>query len=84
MRNEDIKWKVQTIVNLIDGWLEDISNEEEPECDLSDAGVDVRYAYQAGAYKARAEINARKLERTRDWLLNEFEKIGVQSRVKRI
>lgn len=84
MTKDQVRWRVQTIVNIIDEWLEDIANEEEPKCDLTPAGVDVDMAYKAGAYKARAEYNARRLDRIKGMLLNEFGEMGVQSRLKKV
>jgi hypothetical protein len=81
MTNAEIKVRRNHLLWLLDGWLKDISNEGEPVCDLPFSGDAVNYAYQAGAYKARAEINARRLQTIRDLIAKEFD---VQSRVKRI
>lgn len=81
MTNVEIRARRNQLLWLLDGWLKDISNETEPQCDLPGTDVDVRYAYQAGAYKARAEINAKRLKSIRDLIAKEFD---VQSRVKKV
>lgn len=83
MKNADIKYKVETLITLLDVWLESIDNETPPVCALEVSSLsadDIKYACESGAYKARAEMNADKLRRVRELLLNEFENVGVQSR----
>ncbi len=85
MRNADIKFKVESLVTLLDDWLQSIDNETNPEDDFkTDSTInsypEMQYPYQAGVWKARAGINAQKLFRIRMWLLNEFREVGLQSR----
>lgn len=89
MRNADLKFKVQTIVDILDDWLDAIHNETDPAEDFKTdptlKGVpDMQYPYQAGVWKARAGMNADKLERLQSWLLNEFKTLDVQSRLPKV
>lgn len=82
MRNDDIKWKVQQVVDLIDDWLEYIEGEEDPEAIFKREYPQFEgpsYPWQAGTWKARADMNADKLRRINAYLINEFKNIGVQS-----
>ena len=88
MRNADIKYKVESIINILDEWMERIDNETDPEDDFKqDETVskmpEMLYPYQAGVWKARAGMNADKLRRAKFWLLNEFKDVGVQPRVSK-
>lgn len=83
MRNADIKYKVEGMLHLLDEWLEYIENETDPVDDFKSTLLkddpSMLYPYEAGVWKARAGMNADKLKRAHDWLLNEFREIGVQS-----
>lgn len=89
MRNADIKYKVESALQLLEEWMELVEAETDPAEDFKTDGVfgaessdDMLYPYQAGVWKARAGMNADKLKRLHGWLLNEFREIGVQSRKK--
>jgi hypothetical protein len=88
MRNDVVKSKVEDIIGYIDGWLESIDNDTPPVCDMKTDNEShnrqMQTAYEAGAYKARAQMNADKLRRVKSHLLNEFKEIGVQSRTQMI
>jgi len=89
MRNVEVKYKVDSIINILDEWLETIDNETNPEDDFKqDESVnkmpEMQYPYQTGVWKARAGLNAEKIRRAKFWLLNEFREIGVQSRPPKV
>ena len=74
MTNAEIKVRRDVLLWMLDNWLKDIDNEKEPVCDLPfNDNQAVDHAYKAGAYKARAEINARRLRQIRDRIAAEFD-----------
>jgi hypothetical protein len=85
MRKDEIKYRVESIIQNLDWWLESIDNETNPSDDWKDDDVvnkcpEMQYPYEAGVWRSRAGLNADKLRRVKALLLNEFKEIGVQSR----
>jgi len=88
MRNADLKFKIEALMFILDNWIDCIDKEKDPAIifkeEFPKSDDSMSFPYQAGTYKARAELNADKLRRVRGWLENEFKNIGVQSRNDRI
>jgi len=89
MKNDEVRYRVQHIINCVDDWLDLILSETDPAEDFKKDPVvgkwdNMQWPYEAGVYKARAASNADKLKRIKENLVNEFKEIGVQSRTNRI